>query len=161
MSRQKVGTKEFADAVIARMGKKPEQLKPVSYVKGSTAPKAQAATVRPPAKKETIGVDVFIQWNQRDANALAQILKKVDGDGLRLKMISNRGQRVWPEGLPETFCVDHWRCRYTAPEEGKSVSHVQIAHLLERISGLGLDFIKTENLCMFDGERAYSTDQGE
>src|SRR5581483_8214495 len=31
VSKQKVGTKEFAEAVIARLGQKPEQLKAVSY----------------------------------------------------------------------------------------------------------------------------------
>src|SRR5581483_4406372 len=31
VSKQKVGTKEFAQAVIARLGQKPEQLKAVSY----------------------------------------------------------------------------------------------------------------------------------
>src|SRR5262245_37652977 len=30
-SKQKVGTKEFADAVVKRMGQKPEKLKPVAY----------------------------------------------------------------------------------------------------------------------------------
>src|SRR6185369_7937865 len=31
VSKEKVGTKEFSDAVVARLGQKPEQLKPVSY----------------------------------------------------------------------------------------------------------------------------------
>ena len=29
-------------------------------------------------------------------------------------MITNRGTKVWPDGAPETFCTDHWRCRFTA-----------------------------------------------
>src|SRR5258706_10731963 len=31
ISKEKVGTKEFADAVVARIGQKPEALKPVTY----------------------------------------------------------------------------------------------------------------------------------
>src|SRR6185312_8239208 len=33
-SKQKVGTKEFAEAVVARLGQRPEHLKPASYAKG-------------------------------------------------------------------------------------------------------------------------------
>ena len=36
-----------------------------------------------------------------------------------------------------------------------------IASLLGRIGDAGLDFIKTENLCTFDGEPGYSLAQGE
>ena len=75
-------------------------------------------------------------------------------------MIANRGVGVWPEGMPETFLSDHWRCRYLA-EEGKNLSHSEITTLLEKISGIGLDFIQVENLCTFDGEIGYSLAQGE
>lgn len=27
-------------------------------------------------------------------------------------MIFNRGTKVWPRGMPETFKTDHWRCRF-------------------------------------------------
>jgi len=33
--------------------------------------------------------------------------------------------------------------------------------LLQSVGEAGLDFIKTENLYNFDGERGYSLDQGE
>ncbi|MBL4544633.1 MAG: hypothetical protein JKP95_01840 [Oceanicaulis sp.] len=33
---------------------------------------------------------------------------------MSLKMITNRGVKVWPQGLPETFKTDHWRCRFMA-----------------------------------------------
>src|SRR5436309_3266434 len=60
VSKQKVGTREFAAAVLARIGQRPEKLKPVAY---QSAPK-QAARVerpsRPPATKELVGVDVFL-----------------------------------------------------------------------------------------------------
>ena len=37
VSTQKVGTKEFAGAVIARLGQKPNRLKPVSYARRPAA----------------------------------------------------------------------------------------------------------------------------
>ena len=37
----------------------------------------------------------------------------------------------------------------------------QVVALLQRVADAGLDFIKTESLCHFDGQRGYSLDQGE
>ena len=76
-------------------------------------------------------------------------------------MISNRGVKVWPGGHSETFCSDHWRCRFMARNKGDVISHQAIVDLLSRVDKAGFDFIKTENLCNFDGERGYSLDQGE
>jgi len=80
---------------------------------------------------------------------------------MKLTMISNRGVRVWPGGHAETFCSDHWRCRFLPDAEGKTVSHAQVISLLSRVADAGYDFIKTENLYNFDGERGFSLDQGE
>jgi isocitrate dehydrogenase len=161
VSKEKVGTKEFGEAIVARLGQQPQTLKPVSYASGDSIPPGAAVRVREPAKKETIGVDVFLAWDKanRDPNVLGEALKVVDGDGVKLKMISNRGQKVYPDGSPETFCVDHWRCRYLATDG--TISHAQIISLLQRVADAGFDFIKTENLCSFDGEKGYSLGQGE
>jgi isocitrate dehydrogenase len=75
-------------------------------------------------------------------------------------MVTNRGVKVWPGGLPETFCTDHWRCRFMA-NEGTTFSHGMIVELLGRIAAADLDFIKTENLCTFDGEAGFSLGQGQ
>ncbi len=109
-----------------------------------------------------VGVDVFLDWTKGSPNDLGGKLKELSGEGLKLTMISNRGVKVWPEGHAETFCSDHWRCRFRS-ESGSDgpVSHTQVISLLSRIAGAGYDFIKTEGLYMFDGERGFSLDQGE
>jgi isocitrate dehydrogenase len=157
VSRQKVGTKEFAQAVVDRLGKNPETLKKVRY--GAAPPQttaSPAAANRKRSIKETIGVDVFLDWTSGTANDLGEKLRTVGGDQLTLSMISNRGVKVWPDGFPETFLSDHWRCRFMS-RDGK-ISHRQIVELLERVATAGFDFIKTENLCSFDGERGYSVE---
>jgi isocitrate dehydrogenase len=162
VSRQKVGTKEFAEAVVERLGQKPQTLKSVSYqaTESEAVVSQTPASERPRAKKELVGVDVFLDWTKGSANQLGESLSQVAGDKLQLKMISNRGVKVWPGGNSETFCSDHWRCRFTSPAEGSTISHNEIIELLQRINDGGFDFIKTENLCNFDGERGYSLDQG-
>ncbi|MGI8836802.1 MAG: NADP-dependent isocitrate dehydrogenase [Pyrinomonadaceae bacterium] len=161
-SNQKVGTKEFADAVAQRVGQKPETLKAASY-KPDDETNGQvplAALAREPAKKDLVGVDVFLDWTKGTANDLGDSLSKLSGDGIQLEMMSNRGVKVWPGGHAETFCSDHWRCRFLAAADGDGVSHPQIISLLKRVADAGFDFIKTENLYNFDDERGYSLDQG-
>ena len=75
-------------------------------------------------------------------------------------MISNRGLKVWPEGAPETFCTDHWRCRFLSANEGEA-ERSQVVDLLDRIDRAGIDFIKTEGLYRFDGVPGYSLGQGQ
>jgi isocitrate dehydrogenase len=162
VSKQKVGTKEFADAVIARLGQKPQTLKVVEYNKEAAGVPAYERKIHR-AKKDLQGVDVFLHWYDGTPTDLANILnEKANGDGLKLTMISNRGLKVWPDGFPESFCTDHWRCRFkTTQDYGTPITHDQIARLLNRVSGAGLDFIKTENLYHFDGEPGFTRGQGE
>ena len=162
VSKQKVGTKEFADAVIERLGQVPQLLKPVQYEKsvGGNPQGSGATSSRPAPKKELVGVDVFLDWTRGSAKELGEGLSKVNNDGLKLAMISNRGVAVWPKGHAETFCSDHWRCRFMA-EGAASVTPLQTISLLGRIATAGYDAIKTENLYTFDGEVGFSLSQGE
>jgi isocitrate dehydrogenase len=84
--------------------------------------------------------------------------------GFRLQMITNRGVKVWPGGFPETFCTDHWRCRFVGvdtQEAPRIVRHGDIVDLLRRLESAAIDFIKTENLCTFDSEAGYALGQGQ
>jgi isocitrate dehydrogenase len=161
ISKQKVGTKEFADAVIARLGKKPETLKPVSY-KHRTAKSAGAGKAAKAAPKtQLVGVDLFMAWPNRNPNELAKRVAGVTVDGMVLSTISNRGLKVWPDGLPETFCTDSFRCRFTAKPVGGPVTQRQIIALLERITDAGFEVVQTESLRNFDGKPGYTLSQGE
>jgi isocitrate dehydrogenase len=158
-SKQKVGTKEFAKAVIGNLGQKPSILKSVTYANNSTLnlPKYKR---RPAAKKELVGVDIFVHWAGTDPNELADKVRQMETDGVKLSMITNRGIKVWPEGFKETFCTDHWRCRFK-PAEGGTISKSSIIELLKNGMDKQVDTIKTENLYSFDGVAAYSLGQGQ
>ena len=162
-SKQKVGTKEFAQAVVDRLGKKPNTLKAISYKQGDMEEVLSETIVkeRSDSKKELVGVDVFLDWLKGSPDNLGEALSKVAPAGLQLVMVSNRGVKVWPGGKSETFCSDQWRCRFMSTDKGAPVTHKQIIELLGSVESAGFDFIKTEHLCNFDGERGYSLDQGE
>jgi len=160
VSKQKVGTKEFAEAVVERLGQTPQILKARKYSKGEES-HARATGTPTAQQKELVGVDVFLDWTSGSANDLGNSLSKVNGEGVKLTMISNRGVKVWPDGHAETFCSDHWRCRFLPEGESGKVAHTQVVSLLGRIADAGYDFIKTEGLYTFDGQRGFSLDQGE
>ncbi|BDQ03607.1 NADP-dependent isocitrate dehydrogenase [Ignavibacterium sp.] len=159
ISKQKVGTKEFADAVIERIGQKPSQLKAVNYEKGS-ALKLPKYVRKAPAKKELLGVDIFVHWSRTNPNELAELLQKINLENVKLSMITNRGIKVWPEGFEETFCTDHWRCRFK-DKDGKNITKQDIISLLIKAEENNIDVIKTENLYAFDGVHAFSLGQGQ
>lgn len=159
ISKQKVGTKEFAEAVIQNLGNKPAILSPASFSKDVVLnlPKY----VRKPAKnKELVGVDLFVHWSGTDPNELAKILQSINTENKHLTMITNRGIKVWPEGFEETFCTDHWRCRYK-PTNGRILYKNYIITLLSKALDAKIDVIKTENLYEFDGKLGYSLGQGQ
>jgi isocitrate dehydrogenase len=74
-------------------------------------------------------------------------------------MLSNRGQKVYPDGAPETLCVDAFRCRFLAT--GSSVSVDQSIALLSRLAAAGHHFVKSEGLFTFDGEPGFTKGQGQ
>lgn len=158
-SKTKVGTREFAKAVIANLGKKPTLLKSVSYSNNSALVLPKYIR-KPTAEKKLMGVDVFVHWNGSDPKELAENLNKIIPGGLELSMITNRGIKVWPDGFKETFCTDHWRCRFK-PNENREINKENIITLLTNALNENIDTIKTENLYSFNGKAAFSLGQGQ
>lgn len=153
-SKEKVGTKEFAQAVIDRLGKKPKQLKEAHYSHSKNL-HTQSKKSSISFKKEVVGIDVFIESHET-TEKVHKSLEGLDNPELKLTMISNRGVAVWPHKMPETTCSDSWRCRFMSPSQGQPISHQQIVELLKRMAEKGIDFTHTENLCSFDGQAGYT-----
>jgi isocitrate dehydrogenase len=158
VSKQKVGTSEFAQAVIDRLGQRPQHLKAVSYAAAPKHTVAAAASARSKAKKEYVGIDVFLDWTGGAAGQLGPQLEQLAGD-LKLQTISNRGVKVYPGNIPDFVYSDLWNCRFMGA--GGAITHAQSVALQQRITGAGFDVVKTEGLYTFDGQRGYSLGQGE
>jgi isocitrate dehydrogenase len=168
-SRAKVTTTGFADAVIARLGKLPQQLAPFQAgpATGPVAP--PALSPRAPVVQQLVGTDVFVRWDGTAPDELGHRLEALTGSRLRLKLITNRGVKVYPNGHPETFCTDHWRCRFVAADatvggtqpEFTPVPFAEILALQHRLAEAQVYIIKTENLYLMNGVRVFSLGQGE
>lgn len=161
ISKLKVGTKEFAQAVMQRLGDKPATLDAAEYSVEAPLNLKYSPSQREPTKKELIGVDIFVNERNRNVELLAEKVKTAARElPLELQMITNRGVKVYPQGLKETFCTDHWRCRFVSKDNAVS-NHGVLWMLMRQLSQSNIDVIKTENLYLFDGEKGFSLGQGQ
>lgn len=155
-SKTKVGTQEFGNAVIKNLGKKPDQLKPVVYGREKSLLIHNHTPTHP--QRHLIGIDVYLFYRGQLSEFFSKI-SHINIGSLRLKMISNRGVRVWPEGQPETFCIEQWRCRFTSDEKRPIVQDdaIKVLHAFDHVN---MDVIRSEFLYTFDGKPGYSSAEG-
>ena len=124
---------------------------------GLTSPPSRGRSVSSSCR----AADAFVDWaaDDRNPNTLGSGLPGAAPAGWELKMITNRGVKVFPDGLPETFCTDHWRCRFVR-SDGGAADFSGVLELLGSLDAAGYDVIKTEHLYTFDGEQSYSLGPG-
>ncbi len=158
-SQKMVSTDAFADAVIEHLGKLPKTLKKVQYTVGE---QMRPITVRPavPTVKAMIGADFFIHHKGTDTpDQVAAKAKAAVGDLMPLQSIAVRGVTVWPNGQAESLLVDQWCLRFM--REGDTVSHTDIVTAMQKLVDAGLDVVKHESLCTFDGKHGFTAGQGQ
>lgn len=161
LSKKKVNTDEFADAVIERLGQQPKMFAVAEFKSAGEATKiACFGEKKARAKKTLVGVDIFLDSANFAAGELGDDLEKISGK-LKLQMITSRGVKVWPKGLSQTAFGDHACCRFQVSQDFAGCSHDDIIILLQQLSDKTLDVIKTENLYLFDGERGFTLASGQ
>lgn len=159
-SRQKLGTKEFADAIIERLGQAPSNLTKAAYKNSiATKEKAREYAINRNEKKDLVGVDIFFDLDNLSTHEIASKIENLK-TGLELQTIAVKGLKVWPSKEDGKIFSDHWCCRFMK-KDSSIIKHEEIAALLKKLSDADMDFIKTENLYVFDNERGYSLAQGE
>ncbi len=164
LSKRKVNTDEFADAVIERLGKNPTHFKTVHYQSDISAKiTCYGADKKILAKKELVGVDIFIDNPHLTPNELGEKLKQLKSK-LSLITITSRGLKIWPNCLIKAPYTAHCSCRFQSSSDLKNltaISHQEIISLLQQFEELKLDVIKTENLYLYDGKLGFSLAQGQ
>jgi isocitrate dehydrogenase len=161
MSKRKVGTKDFAQAVIDNLGAEPSTYRVVKYQEGKGSPASHAVLAEQKEKRELVGLDFFVQWIGNDINELGTKLQAISSDALSLQMISCKGLKVWPDIITEMDVTDRFRARYMPKSKGAIVTQADIAKLLAAAADKGIDFLKLETLYTFDGKPGFSASQGE
>jgi isocitrate dehydrogenase len=157
-------TQDFANEVIKNLGNVPQLFTPKCY-KSATPIASYVAPEKPRSEKTFVGIDVFIEAPATTApETIAEEVRKAlsfdKTDMWELKMITNRGVKVWPDGFPETFKSDHWRLRMVPVGYVHGMNN-EPSYIMRVLYNLCIyDVIKTENLYTFDGEKGYSEAQG-
>jgi len=167
-SKEKVGTQEFAKAVIARFGQKPEKLPAANYQAKAVAATSSKHTDASKAsrekhhaqKRELVGVDVFLYSTDSDVEKLGRKIASFNAGPMKLGVISSKGLKVYPDFVPGMSVSDQLRCRFQA-EAGKILNNADILALLKQFQESGIEFIEIANLYHFDGVAGYSLGQGE
>lgn len=162
-SKKKLNTDEFADAVVERLGQKPTHFKPVSYKETTAKIQCYGEKKKSFAKKDLIGVDVFVDNKDFTADSLGEKISKITGK-LKPIIITSRGLKVWPNCMIQSPDANHCSCRFQSSDDLTNpvvVTHQDIIDLLLQFENLGLDVIKTENLYLFDGKVGFSLAQGQ
>ena len=153
-------TSAYTDAIISNLGRKSERwrvrdYKPLKLPRVSSKPDFVTAKTR-----RVIGVDVFIE-SGLDAEQLGRNLEQLSaGTPLKLKMISNRGTKVYPAAGAITDCVDHWFCRFITRSADGGLTDEQLFSLLDRVSAQH-GWTHLEKLHEFDGQPGFTKAQGE
>ncbi len=163
LSKQKVGTKEFADAVIENMLKNPTMLPVVKYNRDIKETKSKSVEHKA-SKRDLVGVDVFVKWDDKskDPKKLADALKLPDSSKVVLQSLVNRGLVVWPSEAPAANMDSIWRCRFMATETAKVITQKNIVELISTLTDRNIEITHSFSLFLFnDNEAGFSMGQGE
>lgn len=158
-------TSAYTNAIIANLGNQPTDWK-VRERKPLRMP--QLDTSHPDfvhvKERRVVGIDIFIE-SPLQPQELGPNLEQIVADSpFVLKMISNRGTKMYPAIGAITDCVDQYRCSFLFKED---ISHLHddqidalLLHLIQRIS-THYRWAHLEKLQEFDGVVAFTKAQGE
>jgi isocitrate dehydrogenase len=163
-SKPSVNTTEFANAIIANLGKTPVHgARPILPNKPVTPTifkleENPMIMSKDPHNDKIIGVDMFIESSEQPTHVAEKCLKHT-GDLFKLVTIANRGTQVWPKGSVFTNLVNQYNLRF------ESVGEIEVTQtdILELYRRLAKDFkiCSTELLNTFGDKKAYSLAQGQ
>ena len=155
-----ITTTEYTKAVIANLGARVDD-----YVVRKANPikihptNRDPVTVRP-AKREVVGADIFVETGQFPEQIGPMLEQLAETSQLRLKMISNRGTKVYPDGNKNIDVVDQYRCRFVRRDDKVSIGFAAIRDLLSSIESQ-FSWCHVELLQHFDGQPSFTKAQGE
>ena len=155
-----VSTSDYTQAIIANLGNRVDgyTVRRVNPIQLPPAPK-DPITVRP-TSREIIGTDIFVETGHYPEQLGPTLERIAEATPLRLKMISNRGTKVYPDGNPNIDVVDQYRCRFVRRDETAPIGLHAVRDLLARIE-TDYPWCHIELLQLFDGQPSFTKAQGE
>jgi isocitrate dehydrogenase len=153
-------TTGFTDAIIANLGNTSPAW-PAREYRPLVLPDIPRDPVRVrPAMRRVVGVDVFVEFGGTPDELGQAVERLVIDSPVALKIVDNRGTRVYPATGTPTDCVDAWRCRFIVRDPVGGLSDSDLLTLLSRMAE-SHRFTHVEKLHEFDGQPGFSKAQGE
>jgi isocitrate dehydrogenase len=154
-----MSTSDYTKTIIGNLGRRVDNAgvrasKPLAMPVTSKEP-----TFRPATSKEIVGADIFLDANLHPSELGPRLEELAASSPLRLKMISNRGTKVYPDGNPNIDVINHHRCRFVAREG--TIAFRDVLALAGVIDGAGLQVCHVERLLRIDGADGFTKAQGE
>ena len=152
-------TTEFADAIIANLGKESRTSASRDFRAVRIPEAAEAVQAVEVGNRRVTGIDVFIESSLQPEELGADLSEICADSTCNLQMIGNRGNTVWPvEDGRKVTLVDQYRCRFMKKSRNEQLSNPEILALLTRI-GESHTWMHVEKLQQFDGDDAFSRTQ--
>jgi isocitrate dehydrogenase len=159
--QEPTSTSAFTDAIIKNLGTpypgyKIRDYKPILIKKLSGDSDFVKVKTR-----LTLGIDLFLESNKTPLELGQGIESLTANSDLKLKMISNRGVKVYPSTsgtIPDT--VDIFRCRFIGKKEGESLTDAQISDLIQLVQTQHR-WVHIERLSQFNGTVGFTKAHGE
>ncbi|MBL8152043.1 MAG: isocitrate dehydrogenase, partial [Blastocatellia bacterium] len=153
-------TVDFTDAIISNLGRRSEtwkarEYKPIKLHQFSPAPDFVKANSR-----QVIGIDLFVETPLLPNDLGPSIESLLENTSLKLKMISNRGTKVYPSVGAITDCVDQYRCRLIRRDANSELGDADILAVVGKVGSVH-KWMHIEKLQEFDGKQAFTKAQGE
>ncbi len=165
-----VGTHDFTQAIIDRLGSAPKTVTP------ATVPAASSpAYIRPPRPTgqqvirtfkslvtHVCGCDIYLDTPLSPLALAEEMMRVAEDTPFKLTLISNRGTQVWPTGSVYTECVDYYRVRFELKDgvTPGSFGQSRCVALMDRVAEK-FTVCSYELLRLFDGVKGYSLAQGQ
>ncbi|MDX2197771.1 MAG: NADP-dependent isocitrate dehydrogenase [Phycisphaerae bacterium] len=153
-------TTQFTDEIIRNLGRRSSHVaarayRPIKLPYVDPRPDLVHAKTR-----RVVGADVFVETAD-DPHTLGAAMEQASADSsLKLKMVSNRGTKLYPGPKQMTDCVDHYRCRFVMRDAARDLSDADLLNLLQRV-GAKRVWNHVEKLYEFDGKSGFTKAQGE
>ncbi|MFZ4811735.1 MAG: NADP-dependent isocitrate dehydrogenase [Ilumatobacteraceae bacterium] len=155
-----VSTSDYTKAIISNLGQRVDgyTVRRVNPIHIPPAPK-DPVTVRP-STRELVGTDIFVETGEFPEQLGPKLESLAEGTPLKLKMVSNRGTKVYPDGNRNIDVVDQYRCRFIRRDDSTPIGLDAVRDLLGRIES-SYSWCHVELLQLFDGQPSYTKAQGE
>jgi isocitrate dehydrogenase len=153
-------TTAYTDEIIKNLGRKSENWRVRDYKPIKMPHVSSSPVLVTPKTRRVVGVDVFVESPLLPTELGPSVEALTVSAPVTLKMISNRGTKVYPPTGAITDCVDQYRCRFVLKDGYTELTDAQIFELVQRIATKHR-WAHIEKLQEFDGEPGFTKAQGE